>query len=371
MFGESIGVSASRLDSYYMCPFSFFCRYGLNASAIKTAELQPTDSGLIIHGVLEEVLSNYKNGEFLTIAESELRAFIAEYLKKYLEEKMGGFADKSKRFMFLYNRMIDVLMLIFERLKNEFSEITFKPVDFELPIGDENKIPAYTLPLKSGDISVYGSVDRVDLMEKDGIKYIRVVDYKTGEKEFKLSNLLSGINLQMVLYLMAITKNGTDYYGETVPAGVLYLPSRIGIKDYLTARNPSQDNIDAQKRHSGKLSGMILNSPVVLNGMGAERFPDYLPVSYKKDNALSGNYYSQKNFKILSQIVDAKILEMGEALHNGEFPVLPSSSSGQAKQCFYCDYRSICGFEDGDTTNEICNEKHNKVLEMLGGDCDE
>ena len=40
-----------------MCPFSFFCRYGLNASAIKTAELQPTDSGLIIHGVLEEVLS--------------------------------------------------------------------------------------------------------------------------------------------------------------------------------------------------------------------------------------------------------------------------------------------------------------------------
>ena len=46
-----------------------------------------------------------------------------EYLRKYLEEKMGGFGDKSKRFMFLYNRMIDVLMLVFERLKNEFSEI--------------------------------------------------------------------------------------------------------------------------------------------------------------------------------------------------------------------------------------------------------
>lgn len=368
LFGENIGVSASRLDSFYMCPFSFFCRYGLNASAIKTAELQPTDSGLIIHGVLEEVLSQYKNGEFLRIEESELRAFVAEYLKKYLEEKMGGFQDKSKRFMFLYNRMTDVLMLIFERLKNEFSEISFKPVDFELSIGDENKIPAYTLPLENGNISVYGSVDRVDLMEKDGIKYIRVVDYKTGEKEFKLSNLLSGINLQMVLYLMAITENGKEFYGETVPAGVLYLPSRIGIKNYLSARNPSEENIEAQKRYSGKLSGMVLNSPVVMNGMGAEKLPDYLPVSYKKDNTVSGNYYSQKNFKMLSQIIDGKIIEMGEALHNGEFPVLPSSSSGQAKQCLYCDYRSICGFEDGDSTNEICNEKHNKVLEMLGGD---
>jgi hypothetical protein len=110
---------------------------------------------------------------------------------------------------------------------------------------------------------------------------------------------------------MAITKNGGEYYGETVPAGVLYLPSRIGIKDYLSSRNPSQDNIDAQKRHSGKLSGMVLNSPVVLNGMGAEKFPDYLPVSYKKDNTLSGNYYSPQNFRYLSEIVNGKIIEMG------------------------------------------------------------
>ena len=41
--------------------------------------------------------------------------------KNYLNEKMGGFEDKSKRFMYIYNRMVDVLMLIFERLKNEFS----------------------------------------------------------------------------------------------------------------------------------------------------------------------------------------------------------------------------------------------------------
>ncbi len=370
LFGENIGVSASRLDSFYMCPFSFFCRYGLNMSAIKSAELQPTDSGLIIHGVLEEVLSKYKKGEFLSVPEDELRAFIAEYLRKYLQERMGGFEDKSKRFMFLYNRMLDILMLIFERLKNEFSAISFTPVDFELSIGE--KIPPYSLPLDNGgEISVYGSVDRVDLMEKDGIKYLRVVDYKTGVKEFKLSNLLSGINLQMVLYLMAITKNGGDYYGEAVPAGVLYLPSRIGIKDYLSSRNPSKENVEAQKRFSGKLSGMILNSPVVLNGMGIEKFPDYLPVSYKKDNSVAGNYYSQKNFKELSEKIDEKIIGMGDSLHRGKFPVLPSSSSGQTKQCFYCEYRSICGFEEGDITNEICNEKHNKVLEMLGGDSNE
>ena len=371
LFGENIGVSASRLDNFYTCPFSFFCRYGLKVNALKTAQLQATDSGLIIHEVLEKVLSKYEKGEFLTLPEGELRGFIAEYLKKYLLEKMGGFNDKSNRFMFLYNRMVDVLMLIFERLKNEFAAISFTPHDFELQIGGE-KIPAYSLPLEDGGkISVYGSVDRVDLMEKDGIKYLRVVDYKTGIKEFKLANLLSGINVQMVLYLMAITQNGKEYYGETVPAGVLYLPSRIGIKDYLTSRNPSEENIEAQKRYSGKLSGMVLNSPVVLNGMGIEKFPDYLPVSYKKGNSLTGNYFSPKNFKELSKVVDEKIIGMGKALHNGEFPVLPSSSGGEAKQCLYCEYRTVCGYESGDATNEICNDKHGAVLEMLGGDSNE
>lgn len=370
LFGENIYLSASKLDNFYLCPFSFFCKYGLNINKIKAAELQPTDSGIIMHGVLEEVLRKYQNGEFLKISEEELRAFVSEYLKNYLEEKMGGALDKSKRFMFIYNRMVDVLMLIFERLKNELSAISFKPVDFELKIGGK-EIPAYKLPLENGgEISITGSIDRVDMMEKDGIKYLRVIDYKTGKKTFKLANLLSGINLQMVLYLMALTENGKDYYGDAIPSGVLYLPSRIGISNYLTSRNPSIDEINAQKRQSGKLSGMVLNSPVVMNGMGIESFPDYLPVSYKKDNLPSGNYYSQKHFKALSEKVNEKIIEMGNSLHNGKFSILPASESGKPKPCGYCEYRSVCGFEDGDNTSEICNLAHGKVLEMLGGDDD-
>jgi len=189
-------------------------------------------------------------------------------------------------------------MMIFERLKIEFSAISFKPVDFELSIGGE-EIPPYSLPLEEGNISVYGSIDRVDLMEKDGIKYIRVIDYKTGTKEFKLANLFSGINLQMVLYLMALNKNGGDYYGDIVPAGVLYLPSRIGIKDYLKMRNPSDKHVEAQKSFSGKLSGMVLNSPVVLNGMGVDKLYNYLPVSYDKKNNISGNYYFISEFVLM------------------------------------------------------------------------
>ena len=370
LFGENISVSASKLDSFYRCSFSFLCRYGFRFEDLKVAELKPTDSGNIIHGVLEEVLRNFKDGAFLNVSEKDLRDFIADYLKKYLDEKMGGFQDKSKRFMYIYNRMIDILMLIFERLKNEFSQIDFKPVDFELSIGDD--IPLYSLPLSDGkEISVKGSVDRVDLYEKGGVKYIRVIDYKTGSKDFKLSNLFDGINLQMVLYLMAIIKNGEEYYDkETVPAGVLYLPSRIGLDKYLSSRNPSNKNIQAQKRISGKLSGMVLDSPVVINAMGGDVFSDYLPVSYTKKGATSGNLYTLKHFDKLSKIVDDKIIGMGETLHNGKFSVFPT---GEAKKlpCSYCEYRSVCGYEDGDDFKKISNDKHGSALKKLEGDDNE
>ncbi len=368
LFSKNITVSASKLDNFYNCPFLFFCRYGLLLKQLKKADLQANDSGIIIHLILENILKKYGKNDFLALTDDELKCFVNEYLKEYLEDKMGGVEDKSSRFMFLYNRILDVLLMVFSRLRNEFSECDFEPVDFELSIGSED-IPLYTLELENGgSVSIKGSIDRVDLMEKDGIKYLRVIDYKSGKKVFKLSSLLEGINLQMVLYLMALIKNGKEYYGgEVTPAGVLYLPSKIGVGDYLKKRNPSAENVDAQKRFAGKLSGIVLDSPVVLNGMGAEKLPDYLPVKYDSKQNISGNKYSLKQFKNLSNIVDEKIINMGNALRNGEFPVLPAEK-GDKKDCDFCEFKSICGFEDGDEVKTVANFKHEEVLKMLEGD---
>ena len=370
LFGENISVSASKLDKFYRCPFSFLCQYGFEIDELKKAELKPNDSGTIIHGVLEEVLKAYKGADFLDAPKEELEKFVKDYLNKYLDEKMGGIQEKSKRFMYIYNRMVNTLMMIFERLKVEFASVDFKPVDFELSIG--KKIPAYTLPLDEGEISVKGSIDRVDLMEKDGLSYIRVIDYKTGVKEFRLANLFSGINLQMVIYLMALNKNGENYYKNIVPAGVLYMPSRIGISGYLKMRNPSSEHVEAQKNASGKLSGMVLNSPVVFNGMGVDKLHNYLPVSYTKDKKLTGNCYSQKQFDLLSERVDNKIVGMGNSLHKGEFSVCPTGSTEDELPCKYCGYRSICGFEEGEPFNKLCGGKHGEALARLeGGDDNE
>jgi len=372
LFGEDVNISASKVESFFNCPFAYFMRYGLGAEPLKEAALDPAQSGTIIHLIMEEILKKYPQAKFLDTPDEELKETVSSVLKTYLEEKMGGVEEKSERFMRLFNRLVDISMAIIERLKVEFGVGSFSPCDFELRIGGE-EIPAYELPLEEGKVKVTGSIDRVDLMEKDGIKYIRVIDYKTGQKEFKLSELFDGLNIQMVLYLMAIEKNGKNYYGDIVPSGVLYLPSRIGLKNYLELRTPTSENVEKQKRISGKLSGMVLDSPVVFNGMGVDAIPDYFPVSYKKDGSAKDNYYSLSHFKSLSKIIDDKIISMGNALHNGKIDAVPIGEKGKSegKMCEYCSYKPVCAREKGEAFNEITKLTHLKALERLDGERNE
>lgn len=372
LFGENIYISASKVESFYNCPFAYFMRYGLGAEPVKTAILDPAQSGTIIHLVMEEILKKYPQTTFIQTPDEELRDAVSSVLKSYLEEKMGGVEEKNQRFMKLFYRLVDVSMTIIQRLKVEFGVGAFSPCDFELRIGGSD-IPAYELPLNEGNVRVTGSIDRVDLMEKDGIKYIRVIDYKTGQKEFKLSELFDGLNIQMVLYLMALEKNGTNYYGEVIPSGVLYLPSRIGLENYLGERNPDKATVENQKRKSGKLSGMILDSPVVFNGMGIDTYPDYFPASFNAKGGAKGNYYSLLQFHTLSRIIDNKIVAMGDALHNGEIPALPIGDAEKkvGKMCAYCSYRSACARENGENVRPLNKLTHIKALERLDGEKDE
>lgn len=369
LFGENVYISASKVESFYNCPFAYFMRYGLGAEPLREATLDPSQSGTIVHLVMEEILKKYPQAEFLNTPDDELREAVTSVLKSYLDEKMGGVEEKSERFMKLFYRLIDVSMIVIERLKVEFGVGKFSPCDFELRIGG-SEIPAYELPLDEGKLRVTGSVDRVDLMEKDGIKYIRVVDYKTGPKEFKLSELFDGLNIQMVLYLMALEKNGKSYYGDVIPSGVLYLPSRIGLKNYLGERNPDGVTIENQKRKSGKLSGMILDSPVVFNGMGIDTYPDYFPATYNAKGGAKGNYYSLPQFHTLSNIIDNKIIAMGNALHKGEIPALPigDAEKNEGKMCAYCSYRTACGRENGESVKPLNKLTHIKALERLDGE---
>ncbi len=70
-------------------------------------------------------------------------------------------------------------------------------------------------------MELVGRIDRVDKAEDENGVYLRVIDYKSSEKELNLSEVYYGLALQMLTYLDIIITHSDDLIGtEATPAGV-------------------------------------------------------------------------------------------------------------------------------------------------------
>ena len=115
-----------------------------------------------------------------------------------------------------------VLFLI-KHIASEFKQSEFKIFEVEAEISKNGSIKPLELKAENGiKIHIDGKIDRIDLVTIDGKDYVRIVDYKTGTKQFKLSEVYSGINMQMLIYLLTVCKNGIQNHKALTPAAILY-----------------------------------------------------------------------------------------------------------------------------------------------------
>ena len=353
LFGENMLVSASKAEVYYKCPFSYFCKFGLRLKPLKKAELDVAQSGTVIHYCLEVILREYDRDTLLSFDNEKLRAVIANTIAQYARENMGT-ATEDSRFAFLLRNLEKSVLDVLTRLLSEFQVSDFIPTSFELSIAPDGEITPYRLDLPDGGtLRVIGSVDRVDTMVKDGKTYLRVVDYKSGGKEFNLSEVFSGLNMQMLIYLFAVCENGKEKFVSPVPAGVLYLPAKT-IEDKLP-RNADPADILSAKLKNSRMQGVVLDSTDAVCGMDKTVSGKYVPVTMKKNGDFAGNLLSAAEFSALKEKVDENLRQMGTLLHKGVIPVLPACTGKQNLACKYCDYAAVCGYEDGDRQRQLAD----------------
>lgn len=354
LFHKDIQLSASKTEGYYKCPFSYFCKFGLHLNPLKKAELDVAQSGTVIHYCLEILLSENDRDTLSQMSDDALREKIADAMARYTAENMGGSAGKSARLTYLLERLQASVLDVVKRIISEFAVSAFVPVAFELSVAPDGEIAPYCLPLPDGgSVRLVGSVDRVDTMQKDGKTYLRVIDYKSGGKEFNLSEVFSGLNMQMLIYLYAICENGTEKFGDIVPAGVLYLPAK-SIEDKLPRNAKPQDIVNARLRNS-RMHGVVLENTEAILGMDSTVSGKFVPVTAKTDGAYAGNLLTVREFAALKEKVDENLINLGTLLHKGVIPVLPAVSGNKNLACTYCDYAAVCGFENGNETRQIVN----------------
>lgn len=365
LFGKSMFLTASKTEKYYSCPFEYFCQYGLKAKPKKAAEIDPAQAGTLIHYVLETVLREYPKEKLIVLLPEQTEKITYEIIDSYIEEQMSGAKNKSA----VFKRTIDLIkartVKIVLRLIEEFKICDFTPVDFELNINIDGDIPTYLLSLDSEhEINIVGKVDRVDSWKNGENNYIRVIDYKTGGKEFKLSEVLQGINMQMLIYLFAVWQNGNEKYGNVIPAGVLYFPAKsTRISSAKADRYTSSENLRKTQRDEYKMKGMVLNNLEVINAMEHGMGGVLIPTKIDKSGAASGNVISLNSLYRLKDYIDGEIKNMANSLYNGEIDAYPIKDA-----CEYCDYKTVCKREGGGKMRKLADYSFDNAIAVLGGD---
>ncbi len=349
LYGDRISMSASRLERLRSCHFAYFMEYGLKARPREAAAFDAPQIGTLLHFLLENVTREVLAlGGFASVDQETLHALVRRYIQQYVEQELHNFRDRNARFRYLFDRLRTTAYAVIDQVAEELRCSDFVPLAFELSFGDGGTLPAVVISEPDGELRVGGKVDRVDGWVKDGKLYLRVVDYKSGKKAFDLSAVKLGLDIQMLLYLFTLQKEGKAYFGRDIePAGVLYLPARDEI--LAAERNITPEKLQSEREKQLRRSGLLLAEPAVLEAMEHEslREPHFLPVRVSRDGSLSGSLASAAQLGKLGAYVDRLLREIAREVRRGNIDADPCCHSEEDSFCRYCDWAGACHFQDG------------------------
>jgi ATP-dependent helicase/nuclease subunit B len=229
-------------------------------------------------------------------------------------------------------------------LWRELHDSLFLPVGFEVAFGEGKQMAAIPVSGKNMDAQLQGFVDRVDLWESDEKSFFRVVDYKTGKKDFDYCDVFNGRGLQMLLYMFALEQEGKSLLNESaVPAGVQYFPARaplISIDGVLTP-----EEIEMQRDKMWKRKGLVLSDDEVLRAMEPESAKQRISYKRTKDGAITGDVADRTQFAALKQYVFDLVSKMVEEIASGCIAPNPYTRGTSHNACTFCPYGAVCHSE--------------------------
>ena len=343
-------LSPSRVETFSKCPFMYFCTYDMKAKKIDKAEISSRNRGTIAHYVLENILKKY-SAKISELSDDEIINEIEFYTNEYILHHFAGFDIDEKRFVFTVERIKNLLLDVIKNIGQEFAQSEFEPIAFEEKIGTEGEIKPLKIPVDDGNVMIIGTIDRVDIFKKDDKAYIRVIDYKTGKKTFSLSDILYGLNMQMLLYLFSYIESKSDENAK--PAGVLYMP--VKYNDFVE----SNDDVD---KLSFTMNGLINIEDRIPEAMERDAEMKFVPYSYKKDGEYrAGSLYSSDDFDDIKKKIVSVVQSIASRMKQGDISRSPLFIDGGAA-CKYCDYREVCLSAD---TNLKVAKRHTNTMEII------
>ena len=351
LYGQQLENSVSRLETYAACACRHFLQYGLSLQEREEFGFEVSDMGTVYHAVLENFAGK--------LAESNLTwwDFTEDFAAKAVKESVEAYAAtygetvlySSARNEYAITRMSRILTRTVLTLQKHLKQGSFQPDDYELSFRFAEDLDSIHVDLSEDEkMHLQGRIDRIDVSEDAEHVYVKVIDYKSGNRKFDLAALYYGLQLQLVVYMNAAMEMESRKHPdkEIVPAALLYY--HIDDPTIETPVELTDEQINEQILAKLRMNGVVNSDPEVV-----ERLDRYMqdksvviPVEKKKDGSFSArsSVLSREEMQLISSYVDAKIRSIGREILDGKIAANPYEK-GNEEACTYCAYKKVCGFD--------------------------
>lgn len=363
---ENRVYSISRLEKYSSCAYAHFLRYGLGLTKKDEYELMLSDMGTIFHQIMELYSKEIRDGVGWDDVTRDYSDEIMERLvKKTAAEYEDGILYSTKRNEFIVKQIDRVAKRTGWSLINHLKAGKFTPAGFEVK---------FKLPLNNSDDNklIGGVIDRIDTLCEEDKTLVKVIDYKSGSRQFDVSLFKEGISMQLIVYMDAAVHGGVagikgigtrgDEGKNIVPAGAFYYRFKDPVVDWKNEFVSFEDSIEfndefiepdisSQLRMTGIVNSdedicrkLDEGSVISDNGKLKSEIMNIKSQDSKvsKDSAGVG-IMSTDQMETLMDYSKKMIEKIDEKISCGDVVRNPYKY-GQTNACTYCDYASVCRY---------------------------
>ncbi len=349
LYGSNAYSSVSRLEKFTSCPFAYYVQYGLGAKERRIYQLSPPDVGTFMHSVIERFSKMVEEQEISWRAFD--RAWCAEQVSMIVDELLESMKNTiiggSKRFRALTSRLKRVVTRAVWLIAEHIRRSSFEPVGYEVDFGEGGKFPPIVIELDSGEkITLVGRIDRVDAFSSNDGTYLRIVDYKSGQKDFKLSDVYYGLQMQLITYMDALWENsGRNTDTGVYPGGMLYF--KVDDPIVRGSGASTEEEIEAAIMKKLKMKGLLLADVQLIRHMDntIEGSSLIIPARINKGDTLGrSSVATLEQFTVLRSYVKKLLKDLCGEIMKGNVPIKPYKKK-KLTSCQYCSYSSICQFD--------------------------
>ncbi len=384
LYGVIRRASISRLERFAACPFAHYVQYGLEPEVVEPYKLTARDEGDFYHDAVRAFLAAHgRTLPEMTAGEAE--AAMGALADRLLDELALGPLGESAVSRADRRRLRATACTAAGTLREHLSGSSFAPGAVEVRFGQDDGDARLILESRDGDCILEGRIDRLDIApaiededeeedlaaaaeggesapdgeippQKTASPYVRVIDYKRGNRAPDPTELFGGLQLQLPVYLGAAMRSA-----GAESAGAYYFRVDEGL---VTTQSSDEKEVEAARRKKLRMSGILPQNTHVLRAMADD------PGRVVKGLAASGAPLAatisadKEGFDLIVGNALDRARSHIEGIRSGLADVSPARTR-KFDPCAWCSWRPAC-LRDESIDARACREfKTVKASELV------